>query len=220
MRQAAEVLLRRRCEGDGPDAGGQRRDDVHDHRGRVDGQAARDVEAHACDRDPVLAHDGALAEFDVDVRRALRVGEAAGPPDGFLEGGAYRRVQAVQGCAQRLGRDARVGLLHAVERQRQLTERVKAPGADGGDDVQDLFLGIRPGAGLRARNGGAEPGEGQPLAAHVHGAEVDGGGNRGHGAVRSKGHAIILRALPRNPGAVTRRTPSVAAQSPRHGVSA
>ena len=85
-------------------AGGQRRNHVHDDRRRVDGQAAGNVEAHPGHRNPVLADDGAVAEFDVDVAGALAVGEAPGTADGFLQGRPHGRVQAVQGGLQRLCR--------------------------------------------------------------------------------------------------------------------
>ena len=78
VRQAAELLLRRRRQGDRFHAGGQCGDHVHDDRRRVDGQAAGNVEAHACHRNPVLADHGAVAEFDVDVAGTLAVGEDAG----------------------------------------------------------------------------------------------------------------------------------------------
>ena len=187
MREPAEVLLRRRGQGDGFDAGGEGRDDVHDHGGRVDGQAAGDVEAHARHGHPVLADHGAFAEFDVGVRRALRVGKAPGAPDGLFQGRPHGGIEPGQGRRQRFGGDPGVRLLHAVEGPGELAERVEAPGADGVDDVQDLLLGISHGAGLRAGNSGAEAGEGEPLAAQVDGAEVESAGpgrsNGGHGAV-------------------------------------
>ena len=148
MREAAEVLLRRRGQRDRFDAGGQGRDHVHDHRGRVDGKAAGDVEPHAGHRHPVLADDGAFAQFDVDVRRALGVGEAAGPADGLLQGRAHGGIQALKGRTQCLGRDAGVRLFDAVEGQCQLPESVDAPRADGGDDIQDLALSVGHGARL------------------------------------------------------------------------
>ena len=106
MREAAEVLLRRRGQGDGLNAGGQGGDNVHDDRGRVDRQAAGDVEPHARHRHPVLADDGAVAEFDVDVRRALAVGEPARAADGFFQGGPHCGVQVrpVPRAAPRRGR--------------------------------------------------------------------------------------------------------------------
>ena len=95
---------------------GQRRNHVHDHRGRVDSQAARNVEAHPRHGHPFLAHHGAVPEGDVDVGRALPVGEPPGAADGLFKRGTYSRVQAVQRGPQRLGRNPRVRLLHAVER--------------------------------------------------------------------------------------------------------
>ena len=176
MREPAEVLLRRRGQGDGFDAGGEGRDDVHDHRGRVDRQAAGDVEAHPRHGDPVLADHRAFAEFDVGVRRALRVGKATGALDGLFQGRPHGGIEPGQRRRQRVGGDPGVRLLHAVEGPGQLAERVEAPGADGVDDVQDLLLGISHGAGLRAGHRGAEAGEGEPLAAQVDGAEVEVGG--------------------------------------------
>ena len=172
MREPAEVLLRRRCQGDGFDAGREGRDDVHDHGGRVDRQAAGDVEAHARHGDPVLADHRAFAEFDVGVRRALGVGKEPRAPDGLFQGRPHGGIEPGQGRRQRFGGDPRVRLLHAVEGPGQLAERLEAPGPDGVDDVQDFVLGISHGAGLRPGHRGAEAGEGQPLAAEVDGAEV------------------------------------------------
>jgi hypothetical protein len=76
-------------------------------------------------------------------------------------------------------------LFDAVERLCQLPQCGEAPGADGGDDIQDLALGVGHRPGLCPGHGCAESGERQVRTAHVHRAEVKGGGHRGHGAVRS-----------------------------------
>ena len=121
VRQPAEVLLRRGGQRDGFDAGGEGRDNVHDHGGRVDRQPAGYVESDTRHRNPVLADDRAVAELNVSVRRALGVGETAGAPDGFLQGRPYGRVEPGEGVRQCFDGDARVRLLDAVEAAGQLT---------------------------------------------------------------------------------------------------
>lgn len=90
---AVAVLLRRGGDRDALDATLLGGDHVHHNGGRVDGQAARHVEADPVHRHPALADRAARHHLGGVVGAALLAVDQAGPADRFLQGGADLRVQ-------------------------------------------------------------------------------------------------------------------------------
>lgn len=115
VRQSAELLLRGRGYGQALDTGLLRRDDVHHDGGRVDGAAARHVQADALDRDPLLGDRAAGDDLGGVRGAALLAVDEAGAPDGLLEGGPDGRVELFEGTADRLGGHAQARDPHMVE---------------------------------------------------------------------------------------------------------
>ena len=156
-RQLAGVLLLRRAgDGEGADAGELRRDDVHDHAGRVDGQAAGHVEADPVDRDPPLGDRAAGDDLGRRVGALLVGVDQPGATDRLLEGGPQRRVEPVEGVLQHLGRDPQVLRPDAVELLAEVAQRVRPAMPDVLDDRADLVqrrLDVELGARQRGPQG-------------------------------------------------------------------
>ena len=108
--QAARIVRRVRQPADSPSAAGEatasdadagllRGHDVHDHAGRVDGQAAGHVQADPLDRHPALGDRAAGDDLGRDVGAALVAVDQPGAPDGLLQRGAHGRVEPRRGRA-------------------------------------------------------------------------------------------------------------------------
>ncbi len=123
MRPAAELLLRRGGDGDARDTGFLRRDDVHDDGGRVDRQAAGDIEAHPLDGHPAFGDRAAGDDLGRDVGAALFAVDDPGAPDGLLQGGPDGWVQLRERALQGLGGHPYALDLDAVEPPRVIDQR-------------------------------------------------------------------------------------------------
>jgi hypothetical protein len=162
--------LRRRRERDRADAGDLRRDDVHDDARRVDGLAARHVEAHPVDRLPALEHLGAVAEGRRGRGRHLGGAREAHPTDRLLERRAHVRVQPVDGGGDLAGRHADRGGADTVEPLRLRDERLLAVGAHLRDELGGGLRCDRD-VDLRARHERRQLGAGRPAAAQIEGLD-------------------------------------------------
>ena len=166
--EARRVLaLRGARHGDRTDPRLLRRDDVHDHAARVDGQAAGHVEADAPDGHPALGHRCRPGTTGVgDTGRDL-VGDApAGRAGSTPPGPRGRRVEALQRADQRLGRDADPRGPDAVEVLGEVEERLDAAGPNGLAERTDRLDGVLH-VERRARDDAAQGSGTQGLAAQV-----------------------------------------------------
>ena len=134
MRQAAEVGLRRARDHQRVDARGLGGHHVHHHARRVNGIAARDVEADPLDGHPALGDRRARRQRRRGVGAALVGVHGARPLDGHLQRGAdvvaqvrQRRVEVATGYSD-------LGGPHAVEGFAVLQGRLGTPFGDRVDD--------------------------------------------------------------------------------------
>ena len=146
----AVLPLRRRCECHLRDAGDLRRDDVHDHAGRIHRLAAGDVETDAPHRLPPLVDVGAGAELGHTRRRHLRRRGCANPFDRCFQRGAHGRVEGVERFVEVGCRHPDGVVRHAVEALRLLTQRRLAVRGDVGHELRgDRERRLAVGGGTR-----------------------------------------------------------------------
>ncbi len=138
MRQPAELGLRRAGDHQRVHAGGLRGHHVHHHAGRIDGVAARHVEADPLDGHPPLGDGRAGRQRGRGVGAPLVGVHGAGPIDRHLQRGANVGVERGQRGVQLGGRHADRRGPHAVERLAVLEGRVGAPLGDRVDDRAHL----------------------------------------------------------------------------------
>ena len=100
VRQAAELRLRRAGDDQRVHARDLRGHHVHHHAGRVDGVAARHIEADALDGHPTFGDRGAGRQRRRGVGAPLIAVHSAGPLDRHLECGADIGRQPVEGALQ------------------------------------------------------------------------------------------------------------------------
>ncbi len=138
VRQAAVLGLRRGHQHERLDARLLRGHHVHDHAGRVDGQATRRVEPDPAHRHEPLGDRAARYDLRGDIDAPLVGVHLAGPLDGDLQRGAHGRVERGQRAVQGLDGHPDRGRTHAVEPLGELQHGLGAPLADGVDDRPDL----------------------------------------------------------------------------------
>ncbi len=196
VRQAAELLLGRRADDQRLDARDLRRHHVHHDAGRVDRQAARDVQADAADRDPPFGDRAARHHIDADVLAALGLVDDAGAADRLGQRVAHGRIELVERLLQRRAGNARLGDVDPVEAQRRLPRGGVPALGDCFDDRRDR----------RERGLDIDPGPRQD-APRV--------GRSGGGQVDTSQHAPILRG----PHSRIGRPPFPGRVLYRHGMS-
>ena len=95
MGPTAVLTLWRRRHDERPDARDECRYHVHDDAGRVDRLPARDVEAHAVDRDPPLRHGSPFRGLRNDLGPSLPLMHQPGAADALAQGVDDGRVEAI-----------------------------------------------------------------------------------------------------------------------------
>ena len=139
MRQAVELGLRRAGDHQRVHARGLRGHHVHHHAGRVDGVAARHVEADPLDGHPAFGDRRTGRERGGGVGAPLVGVHGAGPFDRDLERGADVGVQRARARAcSSAGRHPDLRGTHAVERLAVLQGGIGAPLGDRVDDRAHL----------------------------------------------------------------------------------
>ena len=155
MRQPAVLGLRRRADDQGGDARGLGGHDVHDHSGRVDGEAAGRVETDPGDRQPALG-DGAAGCDPRGEVGALLVGvRGPGAGDGLFEGVAHGGVEAFERAGQLGLGHPHGGGPHLVELLGELEDGghpAVPDGLDDGPDPMQRGVHVELGRGRMARS--------------------------------------------------------------------
>ena len=149
------------------DARGLSRHGVHNDGARVNGLAARHIQADALNRNPAFGHAGAFGEVGVEVLRHLIGGHGAGAAHRFLDGGAHFGVERGQGVLDRLDRHAQVLGTHVIE---LLLEVAQGSGAAFFDIVQNRThqIGGFGSTHCSTRHRGEQFGTGQVLTTQVN----------------------------------------------------
>ncbi len=166
VRQTAKVLLRRRRHDERRGASFLGRNRIHDHGGRVDRLAARDVETHALDGREDLRDGGARRELRGVVLRLLLRVDLAHAGNGFLNGGADLRIQLCGSLGEFFRGHAHRSGAYAVEFLAKVERRGGAAVAHCVDQGLDL---VEDGGNIRAAagQGAAHSRSGHGGSAHV-----------------------------------------------------
>ena len=115
VRDASVIALGRARHREGLDACGERRNDVHDDRRRIDRTTTGHVEPHPLDRDPSLGHRATRDDLGRAVGATLVVVDEAGSTDRLLECAAHGRVESSQCVVKSALRHPQRGRAYAVE---------------------------------------------------------------------------------------------------------
>ncbi len=172
VRQSIGIVAARRSrDGEGFDAGGLGRNDVHDDGARVHGLATRHVQADALHRNPAFGDAGAFGQVGVERGRHLGSGHGAATAHGFLDGGTHLGVELVDGRLHGLDRHAQVLRTDMIELLGEIAQGRSAAGLHVIEDRLHEF-GRLIGAHFGSGHGFQHFGTGQLLATQVNNSHV------------------------------------------------